>query len=119
MYAGSITMPGGRWEFNTRMISSKPGAPIHCRVWRGNFTSRFFARRSGAASHCQMGGLHAAQASIFDWLDDLMRLEPAPGPLCVPRELVEALKRYHGTSVGEELDLDRKRHTTESTIAGS
>ena len=28
MYAGSITMPGGRWEFNTRMISSKPGAPI-------------------------------------------------------------------------------------------
>src|ERR1039457_1612354 len=43
MYAGSITMPGGRWEFNTRMISSKPGAPIHCMVWRGNFTSRFFA----------------------------------------------------------------------------
>ncbi len=80
---------------------------------------RFFPRRSGAASHCQMGGLHAAQASIFDWLDDLMRLEPAPGPLCVPRELVEALKRYHGTSVVEELHLDRKRHTTESTIAGS
>src|SRR5450755_4988691 len=39
---------------------------------------RFFPRRSGAASHWQMGGLHAAQASIFDWLDDLMRLEPAP-----------------------------------------
>jgi hypothetical protein len=112
-------MASGRWEFNTRMISSKPGAAIHCMVWRGNFTSRFFPRRSGAASHCQMGGLHAAQASIFDWLDDLMRLEPAPGPLCVPRELAEALKRYHGTSVGEELDLDRKRHTTESTIAGS
>jgi len=68
---------------------------------------RFFARRSGAASHCQIGGLQAAHASIFDWLDDVMRREPAPGSLSVPPELIEALKRYHGKSVGEL--LDRKR----------
>jgi hypothetical protein len=68
---------------------------------------RFFARRSGAASHCQMGGLQAAHAIIFDWLDDVMRWEPAPGSLSVPPELVEALKRYHGKNVVEL--LDRKR----------
>jgi hypothetical protein len=65
---------------------------------------RFFARRSGAASHCQMGGLHAAQASIFDWLDDVMFREPTAGSLSVPPELIHALKRHCGKSVVELLD---------------
>jgi pimeloyl-ACP methyl ester carboxylesterase len=73
---------------------------------------RFFTRRSGAASHCQMGGLHAAQASIFDWLDDVTRREPAPGSFSAPAELVEAIERYHGISVTER--LDRERLTTVS-----
>jgi len=68
---------------------------------------RFFTRRSGAASHCQMGGLHAAQASIFDWLDDVTRREPAAGSFSVPPELIEALERYHGKSVKELLDRER------------
>jgi len=72
---------------------------------------RFFTRRSGAASHCQMGGLQAAQASIFDWLDDVMRREPAPGSLSVPPELIEALKRYHGKSVVELLDQKKQMKT--------
>jgi pimeloyl-ACP methyl ester carboxylesterase len=65
---------------------------------------RFFTRRSGAASHCQMGGLHAAQASIFDWLDGVTRREPAPGSLSVPAELIDALNRYHGKSATDLLD---------------
>ena len=65
---------------------------------------RFFTRSSGAASHCQMGGLHAAQASIFDWLDEVARREPAAGSLSVPPELAEALKRYHGKDVIELLE---------------
>ncbi|HLN28157.1 MAG TPA: alpha/beta fold hydrolase [Gemmataceae bacterium] len=69
---------------------------------------RFFSRRSGAASHCQMGGLQAAQASIFDWLDDVTRREPAPASFSAPHELIEALERYHGKSVTEL--LDRERH---------
>ena len=51
---------------------------------------RFFSRRSGAASHCQMGGLQAAQATIFDWLDDVTRREPAPGSFSASPELIEA-----------------------------
>jgi len=74
---------------------------------------RFFDRRSGAASHCQMGGLDAAQASIFDWLDKVMDKEPAPGSLCAPPEVIESLERRCGKSVVEEL-LDRKRHATVS-----
>jgi hypothetical protein len=70
----------------------------------------FFARPSGAASHCQMGGLHQAQAVIFDWLDSVMRREPAAGVLSVPAELVQAIERYHGKEVSEV--LDRKRHAT-------
>jgi hypothetical protein len=73
---------------------------------------RFFTRRSGAASHCQMGGLYAAQASIFDWLDEVTRREPAPGSFSAPAELVEAIERYHGISVTER--LDRERPTTVS-----
>ena len=61
---------------------------------------RFFTRSSGAASHCQMGGLQHAQASIFDWLEDVMGREPAAGPLSVPSELIEAVERCHGKSVG-------------------
>jgi hypothetical protein len=66
-------------------------------------TIRFFTRSSGAASHCQMGGLHAAQASIFDWLDEVTRQEPVPGSFSVPPELIEALERSHGERVVEPL----------------
>ena len=75
-------------------------------------TMRFFARSSGAASHCQMGGLEHAQASIFDWLDDVMLRVPAPRSFSAPPELIEALERHHGKSVVEL--LDRKRRTTVS-----
>jgi len=78
---------------------------------------RFFTRRSGAASHCQMGGLHAAQASVFEWLDDITRREPARGALSVPPELIEALERYHGKSVREL--LDRKGIQPETNTTGS
>jgi hypothetical protein len=68
---------------------------------------RFFTRRSGASSHCQMGGLHAAQASIFDWLEEVTQREPAAGSLSVPPELSAALERYHGKGVMDL--LNRKR----------
>jgi hypothetical protein len=71
---------------------------------------RFFTRSSGAASHCQMGGLHHAQATIFDWLDEVMRLEPPPGEFSVPSELIDVLERYHGKSATKA--LDRRRRTT-------
>jgi hypothetical protein len=67
---------------------------------------RLFTNRSGAASHCQMGGLSAAQAAVFDWLDEVTRQEPAPGTLSVPPELLEAIERYHGKSIKEVLDRE-------------
>ncbi len=53
-----------------------------------------------AASHCQIGGVHAASAVIFDWLDQtLIKKDPAP---VKTRPDWSMIKKHHGSK-----DLDQ------------
>jgi hypothetical protein len=75
------------------------------------WTLEVFTREVGASAHCQMGGLSRAQASIFDWLEEVCQQDrklwsegqTQRGATTSTQAAARLIQKYHGVDVARKI----------------